>query len=63
MTIITIKNEEKLPKTEFGTMKDFLEWAVDYFQEEEPLSKETIAKAEKAKKEISASNSTFKPAL
>ncbi|AOR29455.1 hypothetical protein FORMB_24370 [Formosa sp. Hel1_33_131] len=63
MTTITIKDGQKLPKTEFGTIKDFLEWAVDHFQEEIPLSEKTIKKAAKAKKEISSPNSTFKPAL
>ena len=62
MTTITIKNGEKLSKTEFGTMKDFLEWAVDHFQEEMPLSAKTIENAIKAKEEISSINSTFKPA-
>jgi len=62
MTTITIKDGKKLSKTEFGTIKDFLEWAVDHFQEEMPLSVQTINKAAKAKEEISSPNSTFKPA-
>ncbi|MDA9303590.1 hypothetical protein N9Q03_00460 [Flavobacteriaceae bacterium] len=62
MTTITIKDGEKLSKTEFRTIKDFLEWAVDHFQEEMPLSPKTIQSSVKAKEEISSINSTFKPA-
>lgn len=61
MTTITIKDNKKLPKTDFQSLEDFLDWAVDYFQEDAPLSPETIQKAENAQKEISSPNSTFRP--
>ncbi len=63
MTTITIKNGQKLAKTEFQTIQDLLDWAVEHFQNEPPLSKEIIQKAEKAKTELNSGNSTFKPAI
>lgn len=61
MTTITIKNGRKLPKTDFESLEELLDWAVDYFQDETLLSPETIQKAKDAKKEIISSNSTFRP--
>lgn len=61
MTTITIKNGKKLPKTDFESLEELLDWAVDYFQEETPLSPETIQKAKNAKEEIKSPHSTFRP--
>ncbi len=60
MTTIKIKNGKKLPKTEFESIEELLDWAVDYFQDEKPLSADTIKKAEIARNEISSVNSTFR---
>ena len=61
MTTITIKNGKKLPKTYFESLEELLDWIVDYFQQESPLSPETIQKAKDAKEEIIFPNSTFYP--
>jgi len=63
MTTITIKDGKNITKTEFQTIQDFLDWAIEHFQNEPPLSKEIIQKAEKAKAELHSNNSTFKPAI
>lgn len=60
MTTITIKENLKLSKTEFQSIEEFLDWAVEYFQDEPPLSKEIIEKAEMAKKELLSANSAFR---
>lgn len=62
MTTITIKNGKKLPKTNFESLEELLDWVVDYFQNDPPLSPETIQKAKDAKEEITSPNSTFRPA-
>jgi hypothetical protein len=59
MTTITIKNGEKLSRTNFENIEDFLNWAVDYFVEDKPLSVDIINKCEKAKIEKKSSNSSF----
>jgi len=63
MTTITIKNGEKLPKTDFDNLEELLDWAIDHFQEEESLSASTIKKAKAAKKEISSPTSSFRQVL
>ncbi|MBK5212981.1 MAG: hypothetical protein JJE55_04895 [Flavobacteriaceae bacterium] len=62
MTTITIKNGKKLPRTDFESLEELLDWAVDYFQGEVPLSPETIQKTKDAKKELASPDSTFRPA-
>ncbi|MCF6270207.1 MAG: hypothetical protein L3J41_10875 [Melioribacteraceae bacterium] len=42
MTIITIKNDEKLSRTQFENLEDLLNWAGSYFIENLPLSEEII---------------------
>ena len=63
MTTFTIKNGGDFSKTNFDTIQDLLDWAVEHFQNEPELSTEIILKAEKAKAELHSDKSTFQPVI
>ncbi len=60
MTTITLQDEQKLPKTDFKNLAALLDWAVDHFTAESPLSAKIIAKSQQARKEKLSAHSTFK---
>ena len=59
-TTITIKNGENLPRTEFDTVQDFIDFALNYLQRESSLTKAEIAEAKAARDLWKKDKSSFR---